>query len=67
MLILELIGAYGRTYATRNDASRDWVQGKDFKIKGGGPYCSVRDIEVMRRMHEHAIIVIAQGEPLSLW
>lgn len=66
MLTLQLMGAYGRNYATRNEASRDWVQGKDFKIVAG-PYTSIRDTDTLKRMHEHAIIIIAQGEPLQLW
>lgn len=66
MQTLMLMGAYGRNYSTRTEASRDWAQGKDFKIVDG-PYCSVRDVETMKRMHKHAIIIIAQGEPLSLW
>lgn len=40
---LELRGAYGRP-----TSMEDWRSGKDFKIIGG-PYCSNRDIEAMRK------------------
>lgn len=66
MHTLKLIGAYGRTYPTRIEASRDWAQGKDFKIIMG-PYTSVRDKDELKRRHEHATIIVAQGEPLQLW
>jgi len=37
-----LVPAYGRNYASKQEAIEDWIAGKDFKIVGG-PYCSVRD------------------------
>ena len=40
---LELKGAYGR-----ETDMEDWENGKDFKITGG-PYCSIRDIEEMKK------------------
>lgn len=39
---LNLIPAYGRVYNTKEEAVKDWMDGKDFKIING-PYCSVRD------------------------
>ena len=42
---LYLKPAYGRTYATAADMVKDWNDGKDFLIYGGGPYCSIRDTE----------------------
>ena len=42
-----LVPAYGRSYATRQEALDDWNAGLDFKIEGG-PYCSNADREVMR-------------------
>ena len=46
---LELRGAYGR------DATlADWKSGKDFKITNG-PYCSIRDLEEMRREGFHIV------------
>jgi hypothetical protein len=47
-MILELVPAYGRTYKTTNEMEQDWNDGKDFKIRGGGPYCSIRDIHLMK-------------------
>ena len=60
---LNLLGAYGRTYATRTSASKDWAQGKDFKIVCG-PYCSVRDVGELSRRYAHLAINIANGQPL---
>jgi hypothetical protein len=45
MLILR--AAYGRKYRTREEALKDWEDGKDFKIKDG-PYMSVRDSHLVR-------------------
>jgi hypothetical protein len=44
---VELIPAYGRVYLTPEDAVRDWMAGRDFKIING-PYCSVRDSTNLR-------------------
>jgi hypothetical protein len=46
---LYIVPAYGRKYATVEQALQDWHCGKDFKIDCGGPYCSIRDIESMRK------------------
>lgn len=40
---LTLLGAYGRKYKTKEKALADWNNGKDFKIKQMGCYCSIRD------------------------
>ena len=34
--------AYGRKYATAQEAIKDWEAGKDFKMFNGR-YCSIRD------------------------
>ncbi len=44
-----LQGAYGRNYVDPMQAYADWYAGKDFKIEGG-PYCSVRDEDMLRDM-----------------
>lgn len=36
--------AYGRKYTSFEEALRDWINGLDFKIKGG-PYCSIKDVD----------------------
>lgn len=38
--------AYGRSYANKDDAVDDWLDGKDFKIIEG-PYCSIRDFNIL--------------------
>lgn len=43
-----LIPAYGRKYATQQEAVTDWDAEKDFKIERG-PYCSKRDRDAMAR------------------
>ena len=42
-----LVPAYGRTYASKEQALEDWEIGKDFKIEGG-PYCTISDAEAMK-------------------
>ena len=54
---LELKGAYGRP--TRME---DWRSGKDFKIVGG-PYCSNRDIEEIKK-EGFQILEFTQGGAL---
>ena len=63
---MTLIGAYGRNYGTRTEAGRDWVQGKDFQILNG-PYCSIRDLEVMKDYGVPIEIHIANGKPLTVF
>ena len=58
MQTLILTPAYGRRYNHKAEALADWKAGRDFKIVGG-PYCSIRDIVVMKRMHN--VIVIRWG------
>lgn len=53
--MLNIKGAYGRTYNTWLDAENDWVSGADFKILGG-PYCSVRDL--VRLVKDFGTIVL---------
>ncbi len=43
---MTLTAAYGRTYADKESAMRDWYAGKDFKIVDG-PYCSIRDLDTL--------------------
>lgn len=60
MIRLTLLGAYGRIYTTKETALSDWNKGKDFKILNG-PYCSIRDIDHIKRLHDSASIMIADG------
>ena len=46
---LILTPAYGRVYPSESEMLKDWVLGKDFKIKAG-PYCSIRDLDYLRDM-----------------
>lgn len=50
MAAVTLIPAYGRKYATVEALLKDWQEGKDFRIGSGGPYCSVRDLDQLKRM-----------------
>jgi hypothetical protein len=56
---MTLISAYGRTYHTREDAMQAWEDGKDFQIVNG-PYCSIRDFDVMKR--QAVMIILRYGE-----
>jgi hypothetical protein len=44
---LVITPAYGRQYATQEEALKDWNFGKDFKIYGG-PYLSNRDLGIIK-------------------
>lgn len=46
--VLTLTGAYGREYTTPEGLMLHWNGGKDFRIEGG-PYCSVRDLPLMKQ------------------
>ncbi len=47
--------AYGRRYPSAAAAVKDWDSGKDFRILRG-PYCSVRDSEMLVRDFGHVMI-----------
>lgn len=50
MAIVALLPAYGRTYKTVAEMVADWKAGKDFQLDGpGGAYCSIRDLDYMKR------------------
>ena len=51
--------AYGRNYQTQNSAVKDWNAGKDFKIMHG-PYCSIRDVPVMKRDGYKYVVILWQ-------
>jgi hypothetical protein len=55
-----LVPAYGRQYKTREHALKDWQSGKDFQIEGG-PYCSIRDLDLMRREYSNIYILYQNG------
>jgi hypothetical protein len=55
-----LLPAYGRKYKTRDQALSDWQVGKDFQIDGG-PYCSIRDLDLMRRQFQNIYIIYDMG------
>ena len=60
MYNLILKGAYGRHYATKEQALTDWKAGKDFKIVGG-PYCSIRDVATLKARHNNLILSATDG------
>jgi hypothetical protein len=46
---LYLVGAYGRQYNTKELMIKDWLDGKDFRIKGG-QYISIRDMHFVNKL-----------------
>ena len=60
-MILILIPAYGRKYETEVEAFEAWQSGADFKIEDG-PYCSIRDIDLIRK--NYPVISIRYGKGL---
>lgn len=59
--VLELIPAYGRTYSDPKVMMQDWEDGKDFKIVGG-PYCSIRDLNLMRERGFKSLVIVASPQ-----
>lgn len=52
-----LLPAYGRPYKSRVETEKDWNDGKDFRIFKG-PYCSVRDMESMKKDVDKLVFII---------
>ena len=63
---ITLIAAYGRHYPTATLARKAWEEGMDFKVLNG-PYCSIRDIAHMVRLHETVEIQYGNGDFLLVW
>lgn len=59
-MMMQLIPAYGRTYKTAADMLQGWKDGKDFMV-WNGPYCSIRDVELMKKEHGVTHIVLTMG------
>jgi hypothetical protein len=55
--VVNLIAAYGRSYATAEAAISAWKSGKDFKIMGG-PYTSIRDIGILKWDFPNGIYIL---------
>jgi hypothetical protein len=71
---LLLIPAYGATYATKEELQAAWEAGKDFcDWRGGGRYCSIRDLAALSYMTSTITIVDMRSrveikvEPLDQW
>ena len=55
---LVLIQAYGRALnMDKEKVEKDWKEGKDFKLMHG-PYCSIRDVDSIRRDGYDEIVVV---------
>ncbi len=63
---LVLRPAYGRTYATGKEMSKDWDSGKDFQIEIGGSYCSVRDITLMKQQGYNGVHIVDTRSCVSM-
>ena len=64
--LLTLVGAYGKQYHDAESAKAAWNKGVDFKILNG-PYCSIRDIRTMVRLHETVQIRYGEGQLLTIY
>lgn len=59
----ELFAAYGRQYYTQTKMWQDWEAGKDFSMQGSwGPYCSVRDVELLQQTYSKVWLVTQLGD-----
>ena len=61
---LILGSAYGRRYSNKEAMLKDWEEGKDFKMSNG-PYCSIRDLESLKKTFS-LIIVMQAGTHLHI-
>lgn len=53
-----LFPAYGKQYATVEEARAAWDKGVDFTIKANGSYCSIRDIAELQYMFSNVYIYL---------
>lgn len=59
---LELLPAlWNGWYENKDKAVKAWNAGKDFKIRGG-PYCSIRDKEILLKKYDSIYIEYNVGE-----
>lgn len=73
---LTVVPAYGRSYATAEDATTDWLGGKDFQIADisspwNGAYTSIRDhkgldVTIKIRYFRHERFVLVRGGKVVL-
>lgn len=63
--IINLVGAFGRKYITKELAIMDWKAGKDFKVFGGA-YCSIRDKDSLTRIAETVQLFTTLGETVNI-
>lgn len=61
MQTIILMPAYGRVYEIHEQAEADWINGKDFRIQGTSSYCSIRDVETLKRHHENVMLHARDG------
>lgn len=62
--MIVLLPAYNRVYETLDQAEHDWNEGLDFKILKG-PYCSVRDSELLQQMGHDIVLKAGKNMELS--
>ena len=65
MMVMTLLGAYGRTYIDKDKALNDWQNGKDFQVYNG-PYCSIRDLDYLMRTNNKIQILLNDGQTIVL-
>jgi hypothetical protein len=64
---LQLLPAYGRKYATPAAAIKDWNDGKDFRLTGGGPYTSIRDKQLLKEDGYKGVLLLSWKDGEALW
>ena len=47
-MIMLTAALWSKPYADEHEAIEAWEGGRDFKIMPDGPYCSIRDIELLK-------------------
>ena len=65
MNTLHAVPAYGRTYTSKIDLVKDWIDGKDFRMENGS-YFSIRDYDLLSKTYNYDDIAIRlSDDPIS--
>lgn len=66
--LIELIPAYGRTYANPTAVIEAWKEGRDFQDVLTGQYCSIRDLDFMQtKMDTEMVYVRSNYDLVTVW
>lgn len=65
MNTLRAVPAYGRSYKSRIELVKDWIDGKDFRMENGS-YFSIRDYDALANTYNYDDIAIKlSNDPIA--